>query len=284
VAIVITLLLANFVIPILAKPKTSDLEARKQQEYMDAYIKALRESIRALENDMEKAVVVHERLAYQTVIEEQSKLIIELKDKYNIYNDDDKDIQELYAKTLQWQIEYIEEMQKEPSTAKRFSKKTLDGFKKRLKTSKKNCLHSNIVTKSMQNMVSSTITLTRMFKNTVTSSDDELDESSRLKVACASYVLGKLSPRSKTRSCYKPEVIAVISNKYKKYIDFEKEEISITQTIKSNDNADEIRRRALYYQHQSADEQYADKEITRETLSRLRRQIAVMQIDLAEEI
>lgn len=283
VAIITTLLLANFIVPILAPANNEDLEEERHKN-LRCYIKILRGVVDKLNNDCDEAILVHQKLAYQTVIDEYSKLIIEMKEKNDISSQDEENYYNLQSDTIKWQLDYLQTLVREKD--RRFNIKSINKHRRRLENREQRLKNNNIMSLKFEDIFKSLKDYTITFANIISpeKSKTEDNDYKLLKNSCNNYVMGRLSSNNKISEEYTPEVIAKVFSIYQKNTLISKEDLSVTQVIKSSDVANDIRLKALHYENDLLDEAYSNKEINRHSANVLRRQISAQQLDIADEI
>lgn len=281
VAIIITLLLANFIVPILAPAPSTDEDDRKRS--IKCYIKILRGVVDKLTEESEEAILIHQKIAYNTVIDEYSKLILEVKEKNDISSKNDESLCNLELEALEWQIDYLQRLIREKD--RRFDPKVVSKYKKKLESRAHKLRNNNSISLKLDDIRKSIRDYSIAFLNLIRSSEkDDASKYQSLRRSCSNYVMGKLASNSKIREIYNEETIASVLTHYQRSTIIYKDNISVTQVIEGSNLANDIRLKALHYEHSLLDEAYANKEIDRHSSNALRRQISAMQLDIADEI
>jgi hypothetical protein len=84
---------------------------------------------------------------------------------------------------------------------------------------------------------------------------------------------------------YTKEDVATVATEYQRAIAFARQQsVSVTQMIRVDDRADIVRMEALRYELAYINEAYSDEKIDRTTAIRFRRNVSMMQLDVADEI
>ncbi len=97
--IIVTLVLANFALPLLAPSQSSEVPAQQ----VEKSIKVLRGTVRELSS----RITDENRLAIQQVIKQYNHRIAKLKSEIGQYSP--KDFQDLQVQTMEWEQDYMEE-------------------------------------------------------------------------------------------------------------------------------------------------------------------------------
>ena len=97
--IIVTLVLANFALPLLAPSQSSEVPAQQ----VEKSIKVLRGTVRELSS----RITDENRLAVQQVIKQYNHRIAKLKSEIGQYSP--KDFQDLQVQTMEWEQDYMEE-------------------------------------------------------------------------------------------------------------------------------------------------------------------------------
>ena len=97
--IIVTLVLANFALPLLAPSQSSEVPAQQ----VEKSIKVLRGTVRELSS----RITDENRLAIQQVIKQYNHRIAKLKSQIGQYSP--KDFQDLQVQTMEWEQDYMEE-------------------------------------------------------------------------------------------------------------------------------------------------------------------------------
>ena len=97
--IIVTLVLANFALPLLAPSQSSEVPAQQ----VEKSIKVLRGTVRELSS----RITDENRLAIQHVIKQYNHRIAKLKSQIGQYSP--KDFQDLQVQTMEWEQDYMEE-------------------------------------------------------------------------------------------------------------------------------------------------------------------------------
>ena len=97
--IIVTLVLANFALPLLAPSQSSEVPAQQ----VEKSIKVLRGTVRELSS----RITDENRLAIQQVIKQYNHRIAKLKSRIGQYSP--KDFQDLQVQTMEWEQDYMEE-------------------------------------------------------------------------------------------------------------------------------------------------------------------------------
>ena len=97
--IIVTLVLANFALPLLAPSQGSEVPAQQ----VEKSIKVLRGTVRELSS----RITDENRLAIQQVIKQYNHRIAKLKSRIGQYSP--KDFQDLQVQTMEWEQDYMEE-------------------------------------------------------------------------------------------------------------------------------------------------------------------------------
>lgn len=97
--IIVTLVLANFALPLLAPSQGNEVPAQQ----VEKFIKVLRGTVRELSS----RITDENRLAIQQVIKQYNHRIAKLKSRIGQYSP--KDFQDLQVQTMEWEQDYMEE-------------------------------------------------------------------------------------------------------------------------------------------------------------------------------
>lgn len=288
IVILLTLVLANFVVPLLAPaPKE---EADKQRSVMRTYIKVLRGVVGKLTADSEDAETDAEKMAYQSVIDEYSTLILELQDKNDLSDGQDQEALELRIEALTWQRDYAKELLTDGHVDEKVAHEFIADIEERQDRMEGGSrLRWNLyrVGRKIRLYWRGLGRAARASKIGGAVRPSNKSEGYRLlRTRCQEYALGKLAGYVKSgHDKWDPEIISALASEYQKTLLFSQTApLSITQVIKSTNMSDEIRLRALHYEHGLLDAAYSDGEIDRHSANVLRRQISAMQLDIADEI
>ena len=278
VAILITLLVANFAVPILSPAKKHDPE-RQANEYK-VYARILRQVIERLTEEAEGAPYI-EKMGYQTVISEYGARVDALNEKRGI---EDESFLELRCTAMQWQGEYAKYLCAQGKFSEDTVIKFVDDNDKKVELIKAHGGFSWMIWRTERKIRTTFRALLKSVGLSTPSKKDEAAERKALQVECNRYVVNRL--QSLTLSAdYKSEDIATLLVEYQKDLsDAKAAAPSVTQFIKGFDMASTIRAKALSYEQEYIGEAYSDGLIDRQSVAKLRRQVSAMQLDTAGEI
>lgn len=284
VAVLMTLVLANFLVPVLAPAPKEDED--KQKQIMKCYIKMLRGVVGKLTADAEDAVTDAEKMAFQSVIDEYTTLIMELQDKNDLEDGETESALSLRLAALGWQREYAKKLAEEGQVSDKVAQEFIEDVEEREeRIEKASKIKWNIyrVGRKFRLVLRGASRALRASNLPIVSVKS--NEYRKLQTRCQEFVLGKLSSYVKETEQWAPETVSALAGEYQKALLYgQTAPLSITQVIKSSNMSDEIRLKALHYEHALLDEAYSDKEIDRHSANVLRRQISAMQLDIADEI
>lgn len=283
VVILATLLLANFIVPVLAPATETDME--KQKKTTQCYVRILRGVIGRLSVDQEDVESEAEKLAFQSVIDEYSSLIFEVQNASEAKEDKQERMISLRIQALEWQraavmamdeneypLEtihlFLSDLEEKQDKLERGSK--LRWTFVRIMRHAKTILHSTFRALGVNKIV------------------HESSAYAKLSSECQEYALRKLDEGAAigmNNEKWTPEEYSALAAEYRRNLLAQQTNpLSMTQFIKSTNLADDVRLRALHYEHELLDEAYSNKEIDRQSTNILRRQISAMQLDVAREI
>lgn len=276
VVIVMTLLLANFVVPILS-PAIEKQECDKEEETTRAQIKILRGVIEKLtdEADGKEGFIA---MSYRTVIEEYNARTRDLKAKSGI--DDGSEIIKLRGEALEWQANYAKDLLAEG----RADSKSVEKLTKDINKKQKRLAQRNKLTWKLRGWFVKTFADFKPVTRGATKLATD-EEYRTLKRKCLSYVIGRLSESIISDENQNSENASTLMSEYQKaLISYRDTSPSMTTIIKSSDSSDDIRMKALQFEEELLNEAVSDGAIDRKTAQKLRSQINAMQLDSANEI
>ena len=278
VVVLVTLLVANFAVPILSPAKNRDAD-RLENEYK-VYAKVLRQVIERLTEEAENAAYI-EKMGYQSVISEYGTRVDELNAHRGI---EDESFLELRCLAMQWQDECAEQLLAESKFSEETVNKFIDENEKRLARMKSHSWFSWAAWQAGRKLRTTMRALLKSVGLTTTPRTDEAAEMKELSVECHRYVVDKLQSLTLSPD-YKAEDIATLLVEYQKgLVDVKATAPSVTQFIKGSDMASSVRAKALIYEQEYIGEAYSDGLIDRQSATRLHRQVSAIQLDTAGEI
>lgn len=282
VTILSTLLLANFIIPVLA-PAEVETDMKRADDAAKAKMKVLRGVIQRLTDDSE-GIEGFKAMAYRTVIDEYTQRVNNLKDEHGY--DDGHEIIELRTAALLWQEQYARQLGEQGEFSQRtVTKLCTDCTRKRNRIKKRGKL-SWTVHSAFSKMSFRVKAIGKNATPASVAANSQKDEKYKaLKRRCLMHAIEELSSRISMDTEYKSENVSQLMNEYQKaLIDYRKTAPSVTTFIKGTDMADEIRMQALRYEEELMNEAASDGMIDRKSANAMRRQISAMQLDVANEI
>lgn len=282
VVILATLLLANFVVPALAP--APDLDDEKQRKTTQCYIRILRGVIGKLSMDEEEAETEAEKMAFQSVIDEYATLILEVQSKNGLDDNKASRMLALRIEALEWQRQCAQEKLRQEE----YSMDTVREFLSYIDERQDKLERGSAVKWTVIRAWRRAKTVLRTAAKTMGMSKLLLHQNSdykQLSRECQEYALRRLEEGMSAPGKWTTEEYSVLAGEYRNILlSMQTAPMSMTQIIKSNTIADEIRLRALHYEHALLDEAYSNKEIDRHSTNVLRRQISAMQLDVAGEL
>lgn len=285
VVILTTLILANFIVPILCPADIESEEERRVRE-SKVSLKILRAASEKLLEDLDSVEDKTEQLAYQTVIDSYAKQIEDLKISIDLGQDNfNEEKNELKIMTLQWQIDYVmsDLHGKYPRSVAKEYVSLCEDQQERLEDGKKIALTFHSIVKKLHvynsrflrfmglNKVFNFAENRILFNRLVKEVDNHM-----LDVIIGKQLDGELKE-------FKPEFVAAIASEYQKsIITSDTDSMSVTQIIRSNKLENDIRIKALNYEVNALDELYLNRKINKELMTKIRRKVSAQQIDLEE--
>lgn len=282
VVILATLLLANFVVPVLAPAGEPD--ADKERKTMLCYVKILRGVIGRLSVDEEDAESEAEKLAYQSVIDEYAALVVEVQSRSGLDDDKVSRMLSLRIEALEWQKECAEDKLVQGEYGSEPVKELVASLDERQDKLESGSRAKWTLVRAFRRIK----TIARTAAKAMGASKLLLHQHSdykQLSRECQEYALRRLEGGMSTPGEWTAEEYSMLATEYRNtLLSMNTTPMSMTQFIKSGNMADEIRLRALHYEHALLDEAYSNKEIDRHSTNVLRRQISAMQLDVAGEL
>lgn len=291
IVILTTLLIANFLVPVLAPRPKEEANERKVKE-AKCYIKSLRRVVERLTNELEDAETYYEKAAYQTVIQEYVDRIelVQTENEDSLKPDNDKKI-DLSLETIEWQRQKLKKLR----TDDRYTDEMLHQVAENLDTQEDRIEKRNKVvwtftraarkTKVATKAILKSMGIWKVFKKK-NNSAEYAQQLSKLTHECQQHALDMLIiEQSKNDSKWTPEVIGDVITEYQKnLLASQTQPISVTKMIYSNEVANDIRLKSLGYEHDLINEFYKKGEIDRRSVNVLRRKISTIQMDIIGEI
>lgn len=284
IVILLTLILANFIVPVLC-PADIETEEEKRKREAKVAIRVMRIASEKLVEDLDSIEDKSEQLAYQSVIDSYAKQIEETKISINLGQENfNEDYVGLKLLALQWQIDYVKNdiYGKYPKNITKEYITSCEDQQERLEQGKKIALTFHSLIRKVH------VINSRMFKvlglNKVFNFAENRMEFNRLVKDVESHILELLITKQTNGELkFKPEIIASLISEYQKNIlTIDTDYLSVSQFIKSNTFENKIRLKALNYELNALDDMYMNKDINRELMGKFKRKIASQQIDLTE--
>lgn len=290
VVIIATLVLANFIVPILA-PAPKDEYSERYKREMKYYMKSLRRVVERLTEEMEDAVTLYDKAAYQAVIREYADRIDGIReDMSGEISEVQRDQNfKLRVQALEWQQEKAKELLANGEISENVCHQLLEEDEEainRLENGNVVIWTFNRIVRKSRIAVRDVLKSLGVWKALAKRDSSSADFSRRLRdarVKCQQYAADKLfEEQRKVGSAYPPELIGRLVAEYQRNAAATKtQEISVTKMIYSNEVADDIRLRALGYEHDFVNDFYNHGDIDRKSVNALRRRIAAIQMDIA---
>lgn len=283
IVILFTLLLANFIVPVLAPARKTDQD--QQRQTLICYLNILRSVIGRLSQEEDYARSDAERLAYQTVIGEYTSLALEVQTRNGLDDNKARRMIALRQKALEWQRGHAEVAgvygEYDHRIVRQFCADMDEKIYKLGRGSKRKWKKGS-TGKRVRMIVRSTLHAIG-FKKIGQGSTKTLYQ--QLAKESQEYALRRLDAGvASGEGRWTAEEYAVLAGEYRRSLLSQASPFSVTQLIKSENLADDVRMRALHYEHDLLDEAYSEGEIDRHESNVLRRQISAMQLDVANEI
>lgn len=275
VVILATLLLANFVLPVLAPVKSDDDATRKLND-AKAYIRILRRVIEHLTNDAEASASSAEQMAYQKVIGEYSQRIVKMQERNDI---EDESLASLRADAIDWQIKYAQEL----GESGKFDSKTVHKLSSRLMKASER-MRAGKAPRRQNGAKRVASAFAKSFSGSRGGTGEQSDYD-KLRLKCKTYALGRLAECCNDDNDVDKDALARVIDEYRKaIIDIQATAPSVTALIKSADIADSIRLTGLSYEREFIDDAYSANEVSRKSANKMRRRVSAMALDASDEI
>ena len=281
-AIIVTLLLANFLIPLLAPADAEAIEEKDKRE-RKAYVAILRRVVGRLTEELPERKGI-DRIATVSVIEEYNKRIDEMLDSPKNGHMDEGKMVRLRVDALHWQVTRALELETEGKYRSDLIYEFISDTTEQIERVQQ---HSDLTWYFNRNIRKAGIigrAMKRMLGIKRKHPDEDKEQMRLLSAECKEYAFKKLAglmgdPR------YTKEDVATVATEYQRAIAFARQQsVSVTQMIRVDDRADVVRMEALRYELAYINEAYSDEKIDRTTAIRFRRNVSMMQLDVADEI
>lgn len=276
--IVVTLLLATFVLPLIApKEEITETEEAEREKYYLALQSVLRDVIYELtasENDLN-------RIATRQVINDYQTRLDKAK---SMTDDDDEDTIELRLKVLKWERDKTKEM----IASGEVEEEVGEAYVERL--DKATHLYSHGL--KLMDPSERLVTLRnywrrakRALRKAFGVSLSEFDAKVRqLTIVVERYALEKLKDEMQ-HTYIKTEHAAKIIFEYERHIAaLSQKSMTFTKVIKANDDVDEVRAFAYRCEIDSIEELQEQGKLSRSAYRRLRENVSIMQLELNDAI
>lgn len=234
--------------------------------------------------DEEDAETEADKLAYQSVIDEYATLIVEVQSKNGLDENKASRMLSLRIESLEWQRQCAQEKQRQEE----YNAETIREFISSIDDRQDKLERGSRARWTFVRAFRRAKAIIRTAAKTMGASKLLLHQHTdykQLSRECQEYALRRLEEGMANPGKWTAEEYSILAGEYRNtLLSMDTAPLSMTQFIKSNNLANEIRLRALHYEHALLDEAYSNKEIDRHSTNVLRRQISAMQLDVAGEI
>lgn len=277
--IVVTLLIATFVVPLIA----SRNEPQEADESCDGSQVKL-EILRTVIEELAARQTPENRAATQTVVRSYNERIARIKDHHDI---EDEPITGLRLKAIDWEREYVLELiengDASPFVAYRYLGRLAHA---------ENLIEHHAGRSSLQNVGHRLRVLLRSTWHRILnglpgfSPTDRAQESRRLQLAGTEYVIERLQAMLTSPECDEPaENVSALVMEYQRTASLLRSaNPSITAFTRAADKAIEIERLGLQLELEQIQSRYEEGDLCRADAKRMRENVNLMQLDLEDHV
>jgi monovalent cation/hydrogen antiporter len=277
--ILVTLLLATFVLPLLApKKEAKENAATKAAREREVHAEILRNVIEDLAREQNEDT----REATQVVIQSYRKRIENLVDEQE---EDTAALNEIHAKVYKWQEAYVYQMHKDGKIDDELAAEVMYKIEKRYELSTHSLDKSGISVKITRYF---TFIKSLVHQKTTDIPGIELEEATKVRevrIAALEFAVNQLNHLLANTGDLQTEHVSAVLDEYSRYLlSLQANVPSITDMTEVSDKADDVQRRALALEIDYIQKYYKEERISRSYAKRLRENIALMQVDLEDKV
>ena len=280
-AIVATLTLANFLIPVLA-PADVEAEEAKNERDRKTYIGILRSVVEKMTVDLADKEGP-DRVAMMVVIGEYNSRIDNIKAEQGV-DDDDAHMVRIRIDALRWQKEKALELGSDGTVGQDVVDEFLAQLTDTISRIQQRSDMGWFVKRRARKVSVFFKVARRVLGLPHPLPSEEKEEMRKLQIECREHAISKLTEMMEDPR-YPREEIAALVTEYQSSVNLLRtQDLSMTQVIRVDDKADSIRMEAFRYETVLIGEAYSDGKFDRATANRFRRKVAMMQLDVAGEL
>lgn len=277
--IVVTLLIATFIVPLIAS-RNESAEADEPCDETQVRLDILRTVI----EELAARQTIENRAATQTVIHSYNERIARIKDHHDI---EDEPITGLRLKAIDWEREYVLDLIESGKTS------PLVGYQYLGRLSHaENLIEHHAGRFSLQHSSHRLRILLRSTWHRILSGlpgfspTDHAQESRQLQLAGTEYVIGKLQTMLTSPECDEPaENVSSLVMEYQRTVSMLRSaNPSITAFTRTADKAIEIERLGLQLELEQIQSRYEEGDLCRAEAKRMRENVNLMQLDLEDNV
>lgn len=277
--ILVTLLLATFVLPLLAPKKESKEDAAtKAAREKEVHAEILRQVIEDLAGEQNEDT----REATQVVIQSYRKRIENLVDEQE---EDTKALNEIHAKAYKWQEAYVYQMHKDGKIDDELAAEVMYKIEKRYELATHSYDKSGIFVKITRYF---TFVKSLLHQKTTDIPGIEFEEATKIRdvrIEALEFAVNQLTHLLANTGDLQTEHVSAVLDEYSRYLlSLQANVPSITDMSEVSDKADEVQRKALAHELDYIQKYYKEERISRSYAKRLRENIALMQVDLEDKV
>lgn len=277
--IVVTLLIATFVVPLIA----SRNEPEEADESCDGSQVKL-EILRTVIEELAARQTAENRAATQAVVRSYNERIARIKDHHDI---EDEPITGLRLKAIDWEREYVLDLIENGNASPLVGYRYLGRL-----AQAENLIEHHAGRSSLQHVGHRLRVLLRSTWHRVLnglpgfSPTDRAQESRRLQLAGTEYVIGRLQAMLTSPECDEPaENVSALVMEYQRTASLLRSaNPSITAFTKAADKATEIERLGLQLELEQIQYRYEEGDLCRADAKRMRENVNLMQLDLEDHV